>query len=169
MSLAKGIEQAFRRQRREAAEAEKRLQRRLTPLVQALTEPDEPQRRAAAEHVLQVCLPAVVARLADRLVGLLRTGGGTARRQAAVSLVQFGARSLPALVVKFTKARGAGKQLAIAEVLYGIAPGLGQDERVKLLADLMLLARFALDITAAAAIARVVLALRQAEEAQART
>ncbi len=166
MTPGQAFRYALRLKRRRVAEDKKEVQRQLTPLVKLLTEPDECRRHAAAEHVLRVCLPAVVARLADRLVSQLGTGRRTAR-QAAASLVQFGTHSLPALVTKFTEARGAGKQLAIADVLHHIAAGLGPDERVKLLADLMLLARFALDISAAAAVGRVVLVLRLVEKAQA--
>ena len=37
------------------------LRERLTPLVEALAHPDEPYRRAAVEHVVRTCIPALAA------------------------------------------------------------------------------------------------------------
>jgi hypothetical protein len=58
-------------------------------LVEALVHPDESCRRAAVEHIVRTCIPAVIRRLIVRLVGLL-DGAGTTRRQALASLSQFG-------------------------------------------------------------------------------
>jgi hypothetical protein len=158
---------ALELKRRRVAGDEKEVQRAVTTLAKFLTDPDELRRRAAVEYVVRACLPEVVARLVDRLVRRLGAGDGTARRQVAASLVQFGPRSLPTLVVKFRKARGAGKQLAITEVLYQIAPGLGPDERLKLMAELMILARFARDASVAAGLGRVAAVLRRVGEVEA--
>jgi hypothetical protein len=72
------------------------LQEKLTPLIEALVHPDESCRRAAAAHVVRTCLPAVIRRLIERLVGLLG-GAGTTQRQALASLARFGGRAVPAL------------------------------------------------------------------------
>src|SRR5215831_7939006 len=66
------------------------LRERLTPLVEALVHPDETCRRAAVEHVLRTCIPALIRRLIERLMDLL-DGAGTTQRQALASLAQFGA------------------------------------------------------------------------------
>jgi hypothetical protein len=44
------------------------IQERLTPLVETLVHPDESCRRAVVEHVLRTCIPALVARLIERLM-----------------------------------------------------------------------------------------------------
>jgi hypothetical protein len=72
------------------------IQERLTPLVEALTDPDEPYRRAAVVHVLRTCIPAVIERLIGRLADHL-DGAGTTQRQALASLAQFRGRAVPAL------------------------------------------------------------------------
>ena len=59
------------RQRAEREAAERRILLALTPFVEALTDPEETRRSVAVDHVLRTCLPAVVARLIDRLVSLL--------------------------------------------------------------------------------------------------
>src|SRR5262245_13426902 len=75
------------------------IQEKLTPLIEALVHPDEPYRRAAVEHVLRACIPAVIGRLIGRLVDLL-DGAGTNKRQAIASLSQFGGRAVPALTLR---------------------------------------------------------------------
>jgi hypothetical protein len=52
--------------------------------------------RAAVEHVVRTCIPALVTRLSERLVDFL-DGAGTTQRQALASLAQFGSRAVPAL------------------------------------------------------------------------
>jgi hypothetical protein len=47
------------------------IQEKLTPLVEALVHPDESCHRAAVEHVVRTCIPAVIGRLIERLVDLL--------------------------------------------------------------------------------------------------
>ena len=56
------------------------------PLVDALTDPDEPRRQAAARHVLRTCVPAVVALLCRCLVERLLAGPLEGRRAARASL-----------------------------------------------------------------------------------
>jgi hypothetical protein len=99
------------------------LQEKLTPPVEALAHPDEPCRRAAVEHVLRTCLPAVVGRLIERLVDLLG-GEGTTRRQALASLAQLGGRAVPALPLRFPRSRSVALQRGIVEALTRTAPGL---------------------------------------------
>jgi hypothetical protein len=74
----------------------------LTPLVEALAHPDETCRRAAVEHVVRTCIPAVIGRLIERLVDLL-DGAGTTRRQALASLAQSEGRAVTALTLRFTR------------------------------------------------------------------
>ena len=97
--------------------SESLLQEKLTPLVQALAHPDEPCRRAAVEHVMRNRVPALIARLIDRLVDLL-DGDGTTRRQAIASLAQFGGRARIDLMTevlaltKFAADASVGRDLA---------------------------------------------------------
>src|SRR5262245_44238173 len=87
------------------------IQERLTPLVEALVHPDESCRRAAVEHVVRACIPAVIGRLIGRLADLL-DGAGTAQRQALASLSQFGeGRAVPALAGTAQQRRsGSGRR-----------------------------------------------------------
>jgi hypothetical protein len=103
-----------------------RIQAMLGPLVQGLTEPDEPRRQAAVRHVQQTCVPAVLALLIDRLVALLG-GSRLVQRQAVASLVEFGPRALPALTLRFTRSRSAAVQQGIVEALTAVACGLDHD------------------------------------------
>jgi hypothetical protein len=164
MTPGQALGYALELKRRRVAGDEKEVQRAVTTLAKFLTDSDEPRRRAAVEFVVRDCLPALVARLVDLLVRQLGAGVGTTRRQAAASLVQFGPSSLPALTLKFTKARSATTQQAVVEVLARIAPGLGPDERLKLMAELMILARFARDAPVAAGLGRVAAVLRRVGE-----
>src|SRR5262245_48382530 len=92
------------------------IQEKLTPLIEALVHPDEPYRRAAVEHVLRTCMPAVIRRLIERLVDLL-DGAGTTQRQALASLAQFGGWAVPALTLRFTRSRSVILQRGIVEAL----------------------------------------------------
>src|SRR5262245_4357963 len=103
--------------------AEERIQRGLGPLVAALTDADEPRRPAAAERLLRVCVPAVLDRLADRLVDLLGSAG-PARQQALASLAQLGPQALPSLTRRFTRTRSAAIQQGVVGALSQIAGGL---------------------------------------------
>jgi hypothetical protein len=120
------------------------IQERLTPLVEALVHPDESCRRAAVEHVVRTCIPALITRLIERLMELLG-GSGTTQRQALASLVQFGGRALPILTLRFTRTRSPTKQRAIVEARTRMAPGLKQEERIDLLTEVLALGRFAAD------------------------
>src|SRR6516225_1162446 len=94
--LKRLVPQAPRRPKppRQSDPGESLIQERLTPLVEALTDPDESCRRAAVEHVLRTCIPTVIGRLIERLVDLLN-GDRTTCRQALASLAQFGGRAVP--------------------------------------------------------------------------
>jgi hypothetical protein len=140
----------------------------LTPLVEALAHPDESCRRAAFEHVLRTCLPAVVGRLIERLVGLL-DGAGTTQRQAGASLAQFGGRAVPALTLRFTRTRSVALQRGIVEALTRMAPALKQEERIDLLTEVLTLARFATDASVRRNLTGLVVVARQAIEAGSRT
>src|SRR5262245_5469342 len=114
MTPAKVLGYAVGLERKRAQQREQRIQGELTPLVRALTDPDEPRRQAAVRHVQQTCLPAVIALLIDRLVDLLG-GSGTVQRQAIASLAQFGPRALPALTLRFSGSRSAAMQQGRSE------------------------------------------------------
>src|SRR5262245_20923669 len=100
MTPARAPRYAVGLERKRAQAREQRIQAELTPLVRALTDPDEPRRQAAVRCVQATCVPAVIALLIDRLVALLG-GSGTVQRQAVASLAQFGLRALPALTLRF--------------------------------------------------------------------
>jgi hypothetical protein len=144
------------------------IQEKLTPLIEALVHPDEPYRRAAVEHVLRTCIPALVTRLIERLVGLL-DGTGTTQHQALASLVQFGGHAVPALTLRFTRTRSVALQRGIVEALTRMAPGLKQEERVDLMTEVMSLARFAADESIRRELAGLVAVARRANEAASRT
>src|SRR5262249_6550242 len=137
---ALGYAALLARQRQEASR--QRIQAALTPMVEAMTDPDEARRQAAVEHVLRACIPAALDHLADRLVDLLG-GSGPARQQALASLAQFGDRALPYLTRQFMRTRSAPLQGGIVEVLTRIVGGLGPDQRFDLLTEMMILPRFA--------------------------
>jgi hypothetical protein len=97
------------------------IQEKLTPLVEALAHPDEPYRRAAVEHVLRTCIPAVIGRLIGGLVDLL-DGAGTTQHQALASLAQFGGPAVTALTHRFMRTRSVAMQRGIVES-FGEGPG----------------------------------------------
>jgi HEAT repeat protein len=144
------------------------LQERLTPLVEALAHPDEPRRRAAVEHVVRTCIPALVARLIDRLVDLL-DGDGTARSQALASLAQFGGRALPTLTLRFERTPSSTIQRGIVEALTRMATGFKPAERVDLMIEVLALERFAADAPVKRELAGLVAVARTASEAPSRT
>jgi hypothetical protein len=145
-----------------------RAPRRPQGPVEALAHPDEPRRRAAVAHVLRTCLPALVARLIERLVDLLE-GDGTARSQALASLVQLGGRALPTLTLRFTQTPSPTIQRGIVEALTRMVPKLKQEERIDLMTEVLALARFATDASVCRDLAGLVAVTRQANEAAART
>jgi hypothetical protein len=147
---------------------ERLIHERLTPLVEAITDPDESRRRAAVEQIRRTCIPAVVGRLIDRLVGLLG-GEDVTHQQALASLSEFGALALPSLTLKFTRTRDAALQRGILEALQRIVPGLKVGEQIDLLTETLILDRFAADESVSRASARLVAVARRASEAAART
>jgi hypothetical protein len=144
------------------------IQEKLAPLVEALTHPDESYRRAAVEHVLRTCLPALAARLIYRLVDLLN-GDVTARSQALASLAQFGGRAVPALTLRFTRTRSVATQRGIVEALTRMAPGLKQEERIDLMTEVMSLAKYAADESVRRELAGLLAVARTTNEADSRT
>jgi hypothetical protein len=133
------------------------------PLVDALTDPDEP-RRQAARHVLRTCIPAVVALLSRLLVERLLAGPAECRRAARASLVQVGAAAVPALYCPLLRARGAGTQLALIDALAAIGVRLSPRARVDLMLDLMIVRGRAADDSARQAIDGAVATLRRLNE-----
>jgi len=148
-------------QRQEASR--QRIQAALTPMVEALTDPDEARRQAAAGHVLRACIPAALGHLADHLVDLLG-GSGPARPQALASLVEFGHRAVPSLIRRFMCTRSVPLQGGIVEALSRIVGGLGPDQRFDLLTEMMILPRFATDDVVRQGLAGLVVRLRRANE-----
>ena len=144
------------------------IQERLTPLIEALVHLDEPYRRAAVEHVVRTCLPAVIGRLSERLVGLLN-GDSTIQCQALASLAQFGGRAVPALTLRFMRTRSVILQRGIVEALTRMAPGLKQEERIDLMTEVLALGRFAADASVCRDLAGLLAVARTANEAAART
>jgi HEAT repeat protein len=144
MRPGKALRYAVQLEQQKAQAREQRIQAVLTPLVRALTDPDEPRRQATVRHVQQTCVPAVIALLIDRLVALLG-GSGTVQRQAVASLVQFGPRALPALTLRFSRSRSAAVQQGIIEALTAVARGLDRDGRLGLMTELLILSRRAAD------------------------
>jgi hypothetical protein len=144
------------------------IQEKLTPLIEALVHPDESCRRAAVEHVLRACVPAVIGRLIGGLVDLLG-GTGTTQRQALTSLSQFGGRAVPALTLRFTRTGSVILQRGIVEALTRMAPGLKQEERIDLMTEVLALGRFAVDASVCRALGGLVAVARTANEAAART
>jgi hypothetical protein len=144
------------------------IQEKLTPLVEALVHPDESFRWAAVEHVVRICVPALVARLIDRLVDLL-DGAGTARHQALASLAQFEGRALPILTLRFTLTCSVARQRGIVEALTRMAPGLNQEERIDLMIEVMSLVRFAVDESVRRGLAGLLAVARTANEVDSRT
>jgi hypothetical protein len=95
---------------------------------------------------VRICILALVARLIERLVGLLG-GAGTTQRQALASLARFGGRAVTALTLQFMRTRSVAMQRGIVAALTRKAPGLKQEERLDLLTEVMGMVRFAADAT----------------------
>ena len=138
------------------------------PLVDALTDPDEQRREAAAGHVLRTCVPAVVALLCRCLVERLLAGPLEGRRAARASLLQVGAAAMPALYYQLLGASGAGTQLVLVEALAAIGVGLPTPGRVELMLDLAIVRGRAADGAVVEAIDRAVATLRRLNERDAR-
>jgi hypothetical protein len=154
-------------ERKKAQAREQRIQAELTPLVHALTDPDEPRRLAAVRHVQQTCVPTVLALLIDRLVALLG-GSGPVQRQAVASLVAFGPRALPALTLRFSRSRSAAVQQGIVAALTAVARGLDRDGRLGLMTDLLILSRRAADDSIRESVAGLLATLRSSLETSGR-
>ena len=144
------------------------LQERLTPLVEALVHPDESCRKAAVEHVVRACIPAVIGRLIGRLADLL-DGAGTTQRQALITLAQFEGRAVPALTLRFMRTRSVATQRGIVAALTRMAPGLKQAERIDLMTEVLALGRFAADASVSRDLAGLLAVARRANDAASRT
>jgi hypothetical protein len=139
------------------------------PLLDALTDPDESRRQAAARHVLRTCVPAVVALVCRLLVERLLAGPLEGRRAARASLVQAGAAAVPALYCRLLHARNPGTQLALVEALAAIGAGLPALGRVDRMLDLMIVRGRAADGAVVEAIDRALATLRRLNERDARS
>jgi hypothetical protein len=105
-------------------------------LVDAMTHPDESQRRDAVERLLLVCLLSVVALLCQRLVRRLTARSETVRRRVRATLVQLGRRALPAVTNKLLHTRSERVQDTLIDALSRIARGLPPDDRADLMIQL---------------------------------
>jgi hypothetical protein len=139
------------------------------PLVDALTDPDESRREAAARHVLRTCVPAAVALLCRCLVERLLAGPLEGRRSARASLAQVGAAAVPALYCRLLHALGAGTQVALVEALATVGAHLPARGRQDLLLDLAIVRGRAADDSARQAIDAAVATLRRQNELAARS
>jgi hypothetical protein len=132
------------RLRQQTAEAhERQTQAMLTPLVESLTHPEEACRRAAVEHILQVCRPPVLGRLVDLLVNRLGRGGVARRGQVVAALVAFGPPVLPALTERFKRGRGPAAQFDVLAALGQMTSKLTGDRIADLLLQVGILGLFA--------------------------
>jgi hypothetical protein len=134
------------------------------PLLDALTDPDEPHRQANTAHVLRTCIPATLALLCQGLVERLLAGPLEGRRAARASLTQVGAAAVPALYCRLLHARNPGTQLALVEALAAIGAGLPTRDRIDLMLDLMIVRGRAADGAVVEAIDRAVATLRRLNE-----
>ena len=134
------------------------------PRLDALTDPDEQRREAAARHVLRTCVPAVVALLCRGLVERLLAGPLEGRRSARASLEQVGAAAVPALYCRLLHARSPGTQLALVEALAAIGAGLPTPGRVDRMLDLAIVRGRAADGAVVEAIDGAVATLRRLNE-----
>ena len=134
------------------------------PLLDALTDPDEPWRQTATGHVLRTCIPATLALLCQGLVERLLAGPAEGRRAARASLLQVGAAAVPAVYCQLLGARGAGTQVALVEALAAIGAGLPTGGRVDLMLDLAIVRGRAADGAVVEAIDRAVATLRRLNE-----
>jgi hypothetical protein len=134
---------AARLRQQTAEEHERQTQEQLTPLVEALTHPEEASRRAAVEHVLQVCQPPVLSKLIDLLVDRLGRGGVARRGPVIAALVAFGPPVLPALIQRFRRGRGPAAQLDVLAALRQLTPRLTGHQLTDLLLEVGILGLFA--------------------------
>jgi hypothetical protein len=134
------------------------------PLVDALTDPDESRREAAARHVLRTCVPAAVAIVCRLLVERLVLGAAEGRPAARASLAQFGAAAAAAVYSRLLHTRGSAAQLALVEVLAAIGAGLPARGRVDLIFDLAIVRGRAANDSVRQAIDEAVATLRRLAE-----
>jgi hypothetical protein len=162
-TLRQRLNYAAQLQRQKQVESEKRLQAALAPMVEALTHGDDACRQAAVGTVLQTCVPTVLGLLIDRLADLLGRDGESGH-QAAASLVQLGARSVPALTRRFSRARSAAVQRQAVEVLGKIGRDLEPEDRCELMSELMILTRHAVEDSIRQDLAELIGVLRRENE-----
>src|SRR5262245_38593941 len=159
MTPEKALRYAVGLERKRAQQREQRLQAELTPLVCALTDPDESRRQPAVSCVQATCVPVVIALLIDRLVDLLG-GSGIVQRQAIASLAEFGPRALPALTQRFSESRTAAMQQGIVAALAAVARNPDHNGRLALMTELLILSRRAVDDSIRESVAGLLAMLR---------
>jgi len=148
--------------------AEWEIQGMLTPLVEALTDPDGDRRWDNVRRFLAECTsPPLLARLAARLVELLGSRKASTRRRAAASLAQIGSSAVPALSLALLKGRNATLKRAAAGVLMLLAPRLPLRQLLDLSYDVPITASLTNDASVRAALATLEAVVRQALEAHA--
>jgi hypothetical protein len=142
---------------------ERELREMLTPLADALTDPDDGRRRDNVARLLPMCPRAVWVRLLDRLVELAASRNGAVRRQARASLLQVGPAAVAALTVALINSRRPGLQRAAAETLEAVAPRLAPDRLSRLGADAMIVGFSSPDESVRTAAAKLSAAVRRLE------
>ena len=98
--------------------------RRLTPLPEELTSPDEAQRRAFLAHFLQTAVPAARGLVIDCLLNVLGSGGEVNPARAAASLADMGQAAFSAVKVRLLRTRSPRLQRPLAELLVWVGKRL---------------------------------------------
>jgi hypothetical protein len=134
-------ERPGRKQRHRSANggrgADPAAQKALSPVVEALTDPDEGRRQTAVAEA-RLRLPFIVLRmLAKRLVDLLSGDDEVLRRQASASLIGLGRPAVWPLCIHLLTVETVPLQLTLIRILGGIAPTLDEEERTPVQGVLM--------------------------------
>jgi hypothetical protein len=145
------------------------IQAMLGPLADALANPDEAARDAAVGHVVLTHTPGRSGPLTRALVELLGRDEGPVRRRAMAYLTRLGGLARPSLVLRFTRTDSPALQRGIIEALTQIAESLDRAQQVELMKDLVVLLCFAVDASIRQGLGQVLIAIRRASEAAART
>jgi hypothetical protein len=161
----KSLNQGDEVRRKEDEQTARLIQERLTPLVEAVTLPDEGFRKAAVKSLLRTCVPAVLGLLVERLVGMVAQGGPAGQGPAVATLAQLGQRSVPALTSAFFRARSAATQQNLLTVLEKVGSRLALSDRVELMFELTILGNFVREETVRRDLVEVLAMLRRLNDA----
>jgi hypothetical protein len=118
--------------------------------------------------VAQLHAPAGTGVLMKAVVELLGRDEGPVRDQALAYLARLGPFAVPPLVLRFARTDRAALQHGIIEALTQVVPGLDRGQKLKLLIDLSVLVRFAVERPVRLGLGKVLVAVRRANEAPSR-